>query len=231
MRMTRTLTPSCTILARSCASTSRGGRGRSGTTIIALLIAGVMAACADESGQSLDGDTQAETSIDQPETSIDQPETSVTPETIDEGPVPPEVTGVGPVDSDHPCGGLAVDEVADVAPDATSATIDGTTCYYADDAGGDLLGVDVYDTPSADDAAAAFSDTTRRFDPDFDATGTGCQPVELGDEAAWCTRTTEQYAPSLVIRSASTVVELLAFGPRDQTDIIDLAEQVLERLA
>jgi hypothetical protein len=183
-----------------------------------------MAACADESGQALDGDAQ-------PETSIEQPETSVTPETIDEGPVPPEATGVGPVDSDHPCGGLAVDEVADIASEATSATIDGTTCYYGDDAGGDLLGVDVYDTPSADDAAAAFSDTTRRFDPDFDATGAGCEPVDLGDEAAWCTRTTEQYAPSLVVRSASTVVELLAFGPRDRTDITGLAEQVLERLA
>ena len=227
MRMTRTPTPHCTIQARSCASARRPGRGRSGTTIAALLIAGVMAACADESGQALDGDTQ-------PETSIEQPETSITVETIDEGPVPPEATGVGPVDSEHPCGGLAVDdvaEVAEIASDATSATIDGTTCYYVDNTGGDLLGVDVYDTPSPDDAVAAFSDATRRFDPDFDSTGAGCEPVELGDEAAWCTRTTDQYAPSLIVRSASTVVELLAFGPRDRTDITDLAEQVLARLA
>jgi hypothetical protein len=224
MRMTRTPTPICTIRARSCTSASRPGRGFSGTTIVALLIAGVMAACADESSQELNDDTQ-------PGTSIEQPETSVTVETIDEGPVPPEATGVGPVDSDHPCGGLAVDEVAEVTSDATGATIDGATCYYVDDNGGDLLGVDVHDTPSPDDAVAAFSDAARRFDPAFDSTGAGCEPVELGDEAAWCTRTTDQYAPSLVVRSASTVVELLAFGPRDRSDITDLAEQVLDRLA
>lgn len=201
-----------------------------------MLVVGAVAACGDDGEEPVVGSgsitdpTESGDELGDASTTEDPQGPPMTPVTIEEGSVPIEATGTGPVDADHPCGALSVDEVAALASEVVGAEIDGTTCYYVDVAGDDRLGVEVDDAAGAGEAEDEFAATVREFDPSFDATGAGCRPVDLADEAAWCTRANVNDAPSLVVRAGATVIELLGFDVSDVHGLTDLAELAVGRL-
>jgi hypothetical protein len=222
----------------------RNGRAFVPLAVVAVVASAALVGCGDD--DSDDAGPGPSTTVTSSETSSTEPATTTTaeadgapgpPETVDEGPVPDQSTGVGPVDADHPCGALSVADVAEVVPGVASATIDGTTCYYLSETGDDVLGVDVPMIDDAADAAATVTDITRQFDSSFDASGRGCTPVDVGeaaDEGSYCTRASGEHQASLVLRSGTVVVEILDFGPTgapSRARLTTLGETALDHLA
>jgi hypothetical protein len=198
---------------------------------IGLLVAGAggLAACSGDDDEIVDGVDMITTTTLSTATSSGPDE--LPPGAGGEGVMPNDATGVGPVDDDHSCGALAVDTVADVAPDVVGAEVDGT-CYYVDAAGNDVVGVDLNAAGSEAEAGDEMATVADQFDPDFDATRAGCEPatVDGADEALWCTRTDPSDGPSLVVRSGVTTIGLEGFGLGDQSSLTTLAEQALARV-
>jgi hypothetical protein len=198
-------------------------------------LVGLVAACGGDDDTIADPASAFTTTTEAPSSTSTPPSTSgpdeLPPEAGGEGVMPNDATGVGPVDGDHPCGPLSVDQVAGVAPEVTGAETDGT-CYYVDAAGNDVVGVSVDAWASAAEATDEMATFADHFEPGFDATRAGCDPTDVdgADEALWCTRTDPSDAPSLALRSGSTTVVLEGFGIGDRSSLATLAEQAATRL-
>lgn len=151
------------------------------------------------------GDVDAGSATSTPDAAVDTAgpvslptSTLYDPDVLGESVVPDKWTGVGPYNSDFPCGGLSVAEAAQLFPEVTTAHIDGNTCYYGPEfADGDtwpsVLWIDVHEVPTAAEAADWLAYEEQIFYNLFGTSagdplpGGECQPTDaLGDRGLWC---------------------------------------------
>lgn len=174
-----------------------------------------------------------------------------------EGPIPDEFTGIGPFTSSFPCGGLSVDESAEIVPGVLGASIDGPCYYYvhieASEGNTDItdaFSVDVVDIDSDAEGAEGAEGAewladaeqqyyNRVYPSGRPPQGEGCEPLDgLGVDARWCWADDDRSHPTLLLLTPHLGIEIVGWDTiedmagddeqREREILFDIAERILD---